>query len=265
MNNSNPIYIQLMENIKEKIINGEYEIGEFIASERKMAEQYKINRMTVRKALKILIDDGYLETIKGKGTVVKSTPQKFRRVELGSGESYSLSNDLKSKGIDSRRELVSLKKINNDLEHLFKDGNYLYELIRITYIGNEPYAIQVCYLPELLFPDVSNFDFENNSIYKFMENYGYKANTFETEMKVGKLEDRFNNFFKNYNRSYFICQYKSYESQKLLEYTRAYYNPKFCQFNYVFEIWNKKVVSWKVFALLKTSPFIYTIILFTYF
>lgn len=110
MNNSNPIYIQLMENIKEKIINGEYKIGEFIASERKMADQYKINRMTVRKALKILIDDGYLETIKGKGTMVKNIPQKVRRVELGSGESYSLSNDLKSKGIDSKRKLVSLKK-----------------------------------------------------------------------------------------------------------------------------------------------------------
>lgn len=236
MNNSNPIYIQLMENIKEKIINGEYKIGEFIASERKMADQYKINRMTVRKALKILIDDGYLETIKGKGTMVKNIPQKVRRVELGSGESYSLSNDLKSKGIDSKRKLVSLKKIKNNLNYIFKDEKYLYELIRITYIGNEPYAIQICYLPELLFPEVSNFDFENNSIYKFMGIYGYKANTFETEMNVGHLENKFKKFFNNYNNYYFICKYRSYESQKLLEYTTAYYNPKFCQFNYVFEV-----------------------------
>ena len=48
------VYVQLMENILEKIRTGEYRVGEKIMSERQMAQQYGINRLTVRSAIKKL-------------------------------------------------------------------------------------------------------------------------------------------------------------------------------------------------------------------
>ena len=55
------IYVQLMKSLKEKMIHGEYRIGDKLDSERVMAAQYGINRMTVRNALKALEEEGYVK------------------------------------------------------------------------------------------------------------------------------------------------------------------------------------------------------------
>ena len=48
----NALYIQLMNRILDKMRRGEYQVGDKMDSERVMAQQYGINRQTVRKALK---------------------------------------------------------------------------------------------------------------------------------------------------------------------------------------------------------------------
>ena len=50
----NALYIQLMNRILDKMRRGEYQVGDKMDSERVMAQQYGINRQTVRKALKML-------------------------------------------------------------------------------------------------------------------------------------------------------------------------------------------------------------------
>ena len=53
-----PIYVQLMDSIKKKIQDGQLQVGDRLVSEREMSEQYGINRMTVRNALKKLQEEG---------------------------------------------------------------------------------------------------------------------------------------------------------------------------------------------------------------
>ena len=55
------LYIQLMNSIREKMVRGEYRIGDKLDSERVMAQQYGINRLTVRKALKGLEEQGLIK------------------------------------------------------------------------------------------------------------------------------------------------------------------------------------------------------------
>lgn len=57
-----PIYVQLMDSIKKKIQDGQLQVGDRLVSEREMSEQYGINRMTVRNALKKLQEEGVIET-----------------------------------------------------------------------------------------------------------------------------------------------------------------------------------------------------------
>ena len=44
----NALYIQLMNRILDKMRRGEYQVGDQMDSERVMAQQYGINRQTVR-------------------------------------------------------------------------------------------------------------------------------------------------------------------------------------------------------------------------
>ena len=147
------VYVQLMENILEKIRTGEYRVGEKIMSERQMAMQYGINRLTVRSAIKKLVEEGTLVSIQGKGTFVSRLPKNEKKVPFGDAENVSLSRNLVQSGFQSTRTVLSFKRIENQgvTQDYFPDSPWLYELIRLSRIDDQPYALQICYFPAALF------------------------------------------------------------------------------------------------------------------
>ncbi len=61
-------YYTLMEELKAAILSGRIRAGEKLPSENQLSEQYQISRHTVRKALSILIQEGYIVAEHGRGT-----------------------------------------------------------------------------------------------------------------------------------------------------------------------------------------------------
>ncbi|TGY91554.1 GntR family transcriptional regulator [Petralouisia muris] len=61
-------YFHLAEDLKGMILEGKVQAGEKLPSENELAERYKISRHTVRKALSILENEGYIYAEHGKGT-----------------------------------------------------------------------------------------------------------------------------------------------------------------------------------------------------
>ena len=66
-----PIYLQIVEDIKEKINTGDLKPGDAIYSENALCKTYNASRMTVRKGLAILASEGYIYSIPGKGNFVQ--------------------------------------------------------------------------------------------------------------------------------------------------------------------------------------------------
>ncbi|WP_395317886.1 GntR family transcriptional regulator [Fructilactobacillus frigidiflavus] len=71
-----PVYIQIHNDLKQKIEAGSWQVGTRIPSERKLAETYHVSRMTLRQAVQTLIDEGLLRRAIGSGTFV--TNQKVQ-------------------------------------------------------------------------------------------------------------------------------------------------------------------------------------------
>jgi len=69
-----PIYEQLVEKIKTLIINDVWKKDEQLPSVRALAEQLTINPNTIQKAYRELETQGYIYSIKGKGSYVNSVP-----------------------------------------------------------------------------------------------------------------------------------------------------------------------------------------------
>ncbi|ASZ60057.1 PLP-dependent aminotransferase family protein [Bacillus subtilis] len=65
-----PLYKQIYENIKHKIMNGEWTVGTTLPTQRELARMFKVNRSTIVYALGELTGDGLIEATIGKGTVV---------------------------------------------------------------------------------------------------------------------------------------------------------------------------------------------------
>lgn len=63
-----PKYYELMENLHHKIMAGEIRPGEKLPSENELSAEYAVSRQTVRKALEILQNEGYIYAEHGRGT-----------------------------------------------------------------------------------------------------------------------------------------------------------------------------------------------------
>lgn len=61
-------YLQLMEDLKEQILSGQFLAGDKLPSENELAAQYQVSRQTVRRAIAILEQMGYVYAMHGKGT-----------------------------------------------------------------------------------------------------------------------------------------------------------------------------------------------------
>jgi GntR family trehalose operon transcriptional repressor len=66
-------YKNIYEELTEKMKDGTFQPGELIPSENELAMQYETSRETIRKALTLLSQNGYIQKLRGKGSVVLDT------------------------------------------------------------------------------------------------------------------------------------------------------------------------------------------------
>lgn len=237
MNKPTTLYEQLADNIKTKIVDGELAIGDRLPSERAMSEQYGINRMTVRKAIKLLEDEGILSAEVGRGTFVSGMPVVSRKVELGDNELISLTRQIRQKGLDPSREIISFQKVKNEdaLYDFFPDSENVYELVRLSLINGKPYALQKAYFPCNLFSDAERFDFLDESLYDYMEEQGHRPTQLVSYLKIAKIPDMYVSLFHEEKpRNVFLFDYFGFDKDhRLIEYTISYHLPEYTSFRYV--------------------------------
>ena len=63
-------YYKMHHDLEEQIHRGELRAGDRVPSENQLAADYQVSRQTVRKALAILEQEGYIYAMHGKGTFV---------------------------------------------------------------------------------------------------------------------------------------------------------------------------------------------------
>ncbi|MEI6425624.1 MAG: GntR family transcriptional regulator, partial [Lentisphaerota bacterium] len=73
----NPLYLQIHQEMRHKLVSGEYNKGSVLPSENTLCEKYKTSRFTVRASLKMLEKEGFAKNMPGRGWQVVSTePEK---------------------------------------------------------------------------------------------------------------------------------------------------------------------------------------------
>ena len=75
-----PIYSQLVEQIKIKIISGEWELGGRLSSVRELAEQAGVNPNTMQRALAELERDGLVHSKRTSGRFVTEDENMIKNV-----------------------------------------------------------------------------------------------------------------------------------------------------------------------------------------
>lgn len=70
MNSRDPLYKKIYDDLKYKIESHIYADGQYLPAERLLSAEYQVERLTLRKALKLLQNEGYIQTLPGAGSRV---------------------------------------------------------------------------------------------------------------------------------------------------------------------------------------------------
>lgn len=170
---SAPLYIQLKERIRQQVQAGVYPAGARLPSERELAQEYHISRLTARQALQALIADGLAYSRVGKGTYV-SAPKIDNQLQALT----SFSEDMHQRGMDPSSVVIhaGLEPVDGVLAEKLqlKPDDQVAVLSRVRLADGEPLALETAYLVAAMCPNILNgHDFCRESLYQVLRrDYG---------------------------------------------------------------------------------------------
>ena len=103
-----PIYIRIVQGIKDAILNGQIKEEEQIASTTYLSKEYKINIATVNKALNILVDEGLVYKKRGIGMFVKKGAVKTL---IKQRRKYFKDRYVKATLIEAKRLCITIEEL----------------------------------------------------------------------------------------------------------------------------------------------------------
>ena len=109
--NDRPIYIQLVEQLKEYIIAGKIKAGERLPSVRELAIQIKVNPNTVQKALAEIENQKLIYTERTNGKFVTENEELIENVkkELANQKVQKYFQDMNKLGINKQDAITYLQ------------------------------------------------------------------------------------------------------------------------------------------------------------
>jgi len=144
-----PFYYQIKKAIRSWIINGEFNPGDRIPSENELAQRFKVTRLTVRRAIGELTQEGFLIARRGGGTFVRDNKDLINGFTLEfSGFVDDLFYDVSkttTKSVEIARKSAS-KPIREKLK-LPEREEEIMEIKRVRLKGERYFAYTVNYLP----------------------------------------------------------------------------------------------------------------------
>ena len=171
LNNSSstPLYDQLKQILKEAIDQGEYKSGDRLPNESELCDLYGVSRITVRRAIQDLADEGFLERKQGKGTFVTRTKITRELVSIDGFTDFSKQiGKNPSKRILACEEMKATPEIAEALQ-IGIDSPVL-KLVRIMSIDHQPFVIDIAHYSLERFPNLMTHFTEHESTYEVLKN-----------------------------------------------------------------------------------------------
>lgn len=242
---SDSLYRSIYKDLKKKIIDGVYKIDDCLPTEEELTKQYFTSRITIKKAMQLLVEEGYVRRFPGRGTFVSS---KYKET-LNNHESLNLvglvlSNVSAAFGLEL---LISIEKelsekgynvvFKNSRGDIHLETKYVDELINMGCIGLIIQPVHNEYYNErLIFHHFNNFPI----VLVDRDFAGMQLHCVRTDNYTATQEAANLLFDKGHEQIAFICGkdsgVSSIENRKNGFQSAFFYNQKFLKEQYVANI-----------------------------
>ncbi|MFQ8706150.1 MAG: GntR family transcriptional regulator [Thomasclavelia sp.] len=158
-------YIDIADDIRNKIIQQEYIYGQKLPYEYALCASYHCNKETMKKALDILVKEGLIIRRRGSGTFVKDYNPSMESSNIFTGR-------LSQKYKEIESEILVFEVISSDniiSKNLqIEEGTFVYHIVRFQKFDNKPYSIEIIYIPMSIIPDLKMENIKR-SIHQYIE------------------------------------------------------------------------------------------------
>lgn len=167
-----PLYVQIQEYLAELIYSGELSPNAKLPSERELSQELGVSRMTVRRAITELVNEGLLVRYHGSGTYVAEPKLVYDAREL-----IDHAASIRKRGLTYSSQLLEFSQVpaSKRLAGVLSVdiGHPLYRIVKLHLANRQPVVVERAYIPLWCCPDLEEFDMERVSIYDlFLERYG---------------------------------------------------------------------------------------------
>lgn len=174
-NTNGLLYLQLETELKQAILDGKYGVGERIPTEQELCQSFGMSRITVRRAVQDLVEEGLLNKVQGRGTFV-AVPKHV----LGSSESLGRGFGGNGPGDHGTHRSI----LEKSAEHADKElagilgisaGDDIFYIRRLIIEEEYPMAIDNLFVAAAMFPDLPDLLLDDISFYRLIdEHYQYE-------------------------------------------------------------------------------------------
>jgi GntR family transcriptional regulator len=173
-----PLYYQLREELKRRILGREWKAGELLPGELALCAEHSVSRSVVRQAIGDLVYDGLVERRQGVGTFVA---QPKIREGLAARE-VGFYEDMTSKGYQVTTEVIRqvLQKASPEAAAQLEiaAGDTVLFVSRVRCVDGVPLVYVESRLPEARVRGLVGEDLENQSLYAILRSrYGIRVST----------------------------------------------------------------------------------------
>jgi len=183
-----PLYFQLKEQIKQRILDGKYKEGDLIPSEREFEDTFSLSSTTVRRALNDLVQENFLERKAGKGTFVR-----MRKVRRDLRKVIGFTKNMLEMGLQPATVVLSVRVASansfaRELLGLGK-GAKVVRLERLRLADGVPMMLETRYIRADLCPGIEKETLSSSLWRVFEDKYGLKPNRHSQNMNIAQVSN----------------------------------------------------------------------------
>ncbi len=158
-------YQQIAEDLRSRVGRGEFAAGKLLPSESELSGAYAASRITIRKALEVLRDEGLVDARQGFGWFVAADPLRQSLGRLGTIEAQ-----LAASGVRSERRVLDFGFVPAPprARQVLGTATVL-EVRRLNLADDEPFARVTVWCPDDLGASISRDDVERSSFYELLD------------------------------------------------------------------------------------------------
>lgn len=163
-------YEIIAQTIRMRIQEGAYPLESALPDQMNLCREFEVSRITIKRALEVLIAEGYLYSRQGSGTFVMKNALALNGHDSRADEYVGLTKQLSDQTVTSKilRFLIRNPSEEEAKKLLLSLDDFIYDIERVRYVDGKEFLVEHTLMPFAVVPGITK-EVLSQSIYSHIK------------------------------------------------------------------------------------------------